>query len=160
MQAQTQGGRGSGRGPVDFWPGLKHLLFVADTQTGYQHDSISHAMTTVEQSDRQSKTCSTMIKTDSQLITNTPIKGHGRYAAGNNSNARIVPFYDAIFMLPSGYGNLSDDQKADLSGSSMIRAKASQQGSRRRSIHELAGVGRVHRRLRGGRIQRECVGRC
>jgi type 1 glutamine amidotransferase len=107
-------GRGGGRGPVDFWPGLKHLLFVADTQAGYQHDSISHAMATVEQIGRQSKTYMTMFKTDSQVITTQPIKGIGQYAGSANVNAKILPFYDAIFMLPSGYGTMSDEQKADL----------------------------------------------
>jgi hypothetical protein len=107
-------GRGGGRGPVDFWPGLKHLLFVADTQTGYQHDSISHAMATVEKIGRESKTYMTMLKTDSQLITTEPIKGVGQYAGSNNVNAKILPFYDAIFMLPSGWGTMSDDQKAAL----------------------------------------------
>ena len=115
---QGQGGRGGrgrgGFGNVDFWPGLKHLLFAADTQTGYMHDSISHAISTVEQIGRRSNTYMTMIKTDSQLITNTPIKGQGRYAVSDNTNARILPFYDAIFMLPSGYGTMTDEQKTDL----------------------------------------------
>jgi uncharacterized protein len=107
-------GRGGGRAPVDFWPGLKHLLFVADTQTGYQHDSISHAMATVEQLGRQSKTYMTMFKTDSQLTTTQPVTGVGQYAGAASVNARILPFYDAIFMLPSGWGTMSDAQKADL----------------------------------------------
>ena len=99
---------------ADFWPGLKHLLLVADTQAGYQHDSISHAIATVEQIGRRSKTYMTMIKTDSQLVTAQPIKGVGQYAASSNVNARILPSYDAIFMLPSGWGTMSDQQKADL----------------------------------------------
>jgi uncharacterized protein len=111
--AQGQG-RGGGRGPGDFWPGLKHLLFVADTQTGYQHDSISHAMATVEKIGRESKTYMTMIKTDSQLITTQPIKGQGQYAGAASVNAKILPFYDAVFMLPAGWGTMSDEQKADL----------------------------------------------
>jgi len=111
-------GRGGGRGgaPADFWPGLKHLLFVADTQTGYQHDSISHAMATVEKLGRESKTYMTMIKTDSQLITTEPIKGVGQYAGAGGVNAKILPFYDAVFMLPAGWGTMSDDQKAALVG--------------------------------------------
>ena len=109
-------GRGGGRGEggIDFWPGLKHLLFVADTQTGYQHDSISHAMAAVEKIGRESKTYMTMIKTDSQLITTQPIKGQGQYAGAAGVNAKILPFYDAVFMLPAGWGTMSDDQKADL----------------------------------------------
>src|SRR5579862_2752917 len=92
-----RGGRGGGRGPVDFWPGLHHLLAVADVQTGYHHDSISHALATVEQIGRKSKTFMTMIRTDSQLVTVQPIKGQGRYEVSNNTNTRILSFYDAIF---------------------------------------------------------------
>jgi len=111
---QGRGRGGRGRGPVDFWPGLKHLLFIADTQTGYQHDSISHAMATVEQVGRQSKTYMTMIKTENQLISREPIKGTGRYET-IGTNSRVLPFYDAVFLLPSGDGSsLTDEQKADL----------------------------------------------
>lgn len=107
-------GRGGGGGGADFWPGLHHLLAVADVQTGYHHDSISHALATIEQIGRRSDTYMTMIRTDSQLVTYTPIKGQGRYETSNNTNTRILSFYDAIFLLPSGYGTMSDDQKKDL----------------------------------------------
>lgn len=113
-----QGRRAPGGGPGgfggDFWPGLKHLLFVSDTQTGFQHDSIPHTMATVEKIGRESKTYMTMIKTESQVVTNTPIKGEGSYANMANINAHILPFYDAIFMLPAGLGTMNDQQKADL----------------------------------------------
>jgi type 1 glutamine amidotransferase len=56
----------------------------------------------------------TMIRTDSQLVTNDPIKGQGRYEASGNINTRTLSFYDAIFLLPSGYGTMNDRQKADL----------------------------------------------
>ena len=72
-----QGG-GQGGAAADFWPGLKHLLAVADVQSGYHHDSISHALATVEQIGRKSGTYMTMIRTDSQLLTNTPVVGTGR----------------------------------------------------------------------------------
>jgi type 1 glutamine amidotransferase len=111
-QAPAQG-RAGGRG-ADPWPGLKHLLAVADVQTGYHHDSISHALATVERIGRESKTYMTMIRTDSQLITTEPIKGQGRYEGSSNINAKILNFYDAIFMLPSGYGTMNDQQKAAL----------------------------------------------
>jgi type 1 glutamine amidotransferase len=107
-----QGGGGRG-GADDFWPGLKHLLAVADVQSGYHHDSISHALATIEQIGRKSNTYMTMIRTDSQLITNDPIVGKDRYE-GRGVNARILPFYDAIFMLPSGFGTMSEKQKHDL----------------------------------------------
>jgi type 1 glutamine amidotransferase len=112
-----QGGAGRGQGGVaagaDPWPGMKHLLAVADVQSGFHHDSISHALATVEQIGRKAGVYSTMIRTDSQLITNDPIIGKDRYE-GRSVNARVLPFYDAIFMLPSGFGTMSEQQKKDL----------------------------------------------
>ena len=105
-------GRGGG-GQPDSWPGKKHLLAVADVQSGFHHDSISHALATVEQIGRQSGAFMTMIRTDSQLITKGQIVGRDRYE-GRGVNARTLDYYDAMFMLPSGFGTLSDKQKADL----------------------------------------------
>ena len=45
-------GRGGGA-QADPWPGKKHLLAVADVQSGFHHDSISHALATVEQIGRK-----------------------------------------------------------------------------------------------------------
>ena len=117
--AQTPGGRGQGpvggRGgaQADPWPGQKKLLAVADVQSGSHHDSISHALATVERIGRDSKAFVTMIRTDSQLLTKQQIAGQGRYE-GRGVNARTLDFYDAIFMLPSGFGTMTDQQKADL----------------------------------------------
>ena len=105
-------GRGGGQA-VDPWRGMKKLLAVADVQTGYHHDSISHALATVERIGRDWRTYVTMIRTDSQLITHSQIKGQGRYD-GRDVNAKTLNFYDALFMLPSGYGTLTEDQKAEL----------------------------------------------
>lgn len=107
----AQGQRGPGQS--DPWSGSKKLLAVADVQSGFHHDSISHALATVEQIGRQSKSYVTMIRTDSQLITKGQITGHDRYE-GRSVNARTLNFYDGIFMLPSGFGTLSEQQKADL----------------------------------------------
>jgi uncharacterized protein len=109
---QGRGG-GAGGGQADPWPGKKKLLAVADTQSGFHHDSISHALATVEQIGRQSGAYVTIIATDSQLITKGQVVGTGRYE-GRGVNARTLDYYDAIFMLPSGYGVLSDQQKKDL----------------------------------------------
>src|SRR4051812_19382498 len=67
-------GRG-GRGANDPWPGKKKLLLIADVQTGYHHDSLNHAMATVERLGRESGAYVTVIRTDSQLITKQPIPG-------------------------------------------------------------------------------------
>ena len=108
-------GRGAGRGGAqpDPWPGQRKLLAVADVQTGFHHDSISHALATVAQIGREAKAYVTMIRTDSQLLTKGAIAGQGRYE-GRGVNARTLDTYDAIFLLPSGYGTLSAQQKQDL----------------------------------------------
>ena len=105
-------GRGGG-GQADPWPGKKKLLAIADVQSGFHHDSISHALAVVEQIGRQSGAYVTMIRTDSQLLTKGQIVGRDRYE-GRGVNARTLDFYDAIFMLPSGFGTMTEQQKAEL----------------------------------------------
>jgi type 1 glutamine amidotransferase len=111
-QAPGQG-RGGGQGQADPWPNSKKLLAVADVQSGFHHDSISHALATVEQIGRKANAFVTMIRTDSQLITKGQIIGKGRYE-GRGVNARTLDYYDAIFMLPSGFGTMTEQQKKEL----------------------------------------------
>src|SRR5215475_9862435 len=109
---QRAGGRG-GRGQVDPWPGKKKLLLVADVQSGYHHDAINHGMAVIERLGRESGAFVTVIRTDSQLITKQPIVGQGKYT-GSNINVKPLDFYDALFLLPSGDGTMSEQQKKDL----------------------------------------------
>src|SRR5689334_16586808 len=51
----------------------KHVLAWADVRNGYQHDSISHALATIERRGRESGEYDTFIRTDSQPITKRPI---------------------------------------------------------------------------------------
>ena len=106
-------GQGRGQGQADPWPNSKKLLAVADVQSGFHHDSISHALATVEQIGRKANAYVTMIRTDSQLITKGQIVGKGRYE-GRGVNARTLDYYDAIFMLPSGFGTMTEQQRKDL----------------------------------------------
>src|SRR6059058_5403404 len=113
---QPAAGRGGGRGGADpnFWAGKKKLLAVADVETGFHHDSISHALGTVERIGRESCAYMTMLRTDPQLLTKDPIMGQGPRYSGRSVNARTLDFYDAVFLLPAGIGTLTDKQKADL----------------------------------------------
>jgi type 1 glutamine amidotransferase len=111
---QRQGGRGRGGADPNFWAGKKKLLAVADVETGFHHDSISHALATIERLGRESGAYMTMIRTDPQLITKDQIMGQGPRYSGRSVNARTLDFYDAIFLLPAGIGTLTDKQKADL----------------------------------------------
>ena len=112
-QTPGQGRGGAGGGQADPWPNIKKLLAVADVQSGFHHDSISHALATVEQIGRKANAFVTMIRTDSQLITKGQIVGRDRYE-GRGVNARTLDYYDAIFMLPSGFGTMSEQQKKEL----------------------------------------------
>ncbi|HEX8029899.1 MAG TPA: ThuA domain-containing protein [Vicinamibacterales bacterium] len=115
---QRPGGPGGAPGgpPGGFgdpWPNSRKLLAVADVQSGFHHDSISHALATVEQIGRKANAFVTMIRTDSQLVTKGQIVGKDRYE-GRGVNARTLDYYDAIFMLPSGFGTMSEQQKKEL----------------------------------------------
>jgi uncharacterized protein len=96
----------------------KRLLAIGDVQTGYQHDSVSHALATIEHLGRSTGTFTTTIRTDSQLITKSKVWGTGKYAAPpagtNGTNAKNLDYYDAVFFFGVGEGSLSAEQKADL----------------------------------------------
>jgi type 1 glutamine amidotransferase len=87
-------------------PVPKRVLAWADTITAYQHDSISHALATIERIGRESGAFETEIRTDSQLVTKQPIAPPARHTRNLND-------FDAIFFMGTG-DNLSPQQKADL----------------------------------------------
>src|SRR4051795_3545986 len=92
--------------PVHSQAPRKRVLAWGDTITAYQHDSISHALATMERLGRESGAFETYIRTDSQLITKQPITGGAR-------NTRNLDYFDAIFYYGTG-DNLSAQQKKDL----------------------------------------------
>ena len=94
----------------------KHVLAWADVRNGYQHDSISHAIATIERLGRESGAYDTFIRTDSQLITKRPIvfpAGTG-IASGEQFNVRNLNYFDAIFFFGVREIDLSANQRADL----------------------------------------------
>jgi hypothetical protein len=94
----------------------KHVLAWADVRNGYQHESISHALATIERLGRASGAYDTYIRTDSQPITKQPITfatGTG-IATGEQFLAHDLDFYDAIFFFGVREIDLSAQQKADL----------------------------------------------
>ena len=102
----------------DPYAGKKKVLAIADVHTGYQHDSVSHALATIERLGRESGLYITFIRTDTQLITKSKIYGTGKYAAPPEGqrgvNAKNLDYFDAIFFLGLGEEDLSDQQKKDL----------------------------------------------
>jgi uncharacterized protein len=94
----------------------KHVLAWADVRNGYQHESISHALATIERLGRESGAYDTYIRTDSQPITKTSISfqtGTG-IATGEQFLAHNLDFYDAIFFFGVREIDLTPQQKADL----------------------------------------------
>ena len=94
----------------------KRVLAWADVRNGYQHDSISHAVATIERLGRESRAYDTFIRTDSQLITKHPITfpaGTG-IATGETFNVRNLDYFDAIFFFGVREIDLSAEQRADL----------------------------------------------
>lgn len=92
-------------------PHRKRVLAWADVSNGYQHDSVSHAIATVERLGYETGEYDTFIRTDSQLITKQPVLGHdGKpllYAKNLND-------FDAIFFFGVREIDLSPQQRADL----------------------------------------------
>jgi uncharacterized protein len=101
---------------ADPFAGKKKLLAIGDVHTGYQHDSVSHALATIEQMGRRSGEYVTYIRTDTQLITKDKVYGTGKYAADGTRgvNAKNLDYFDAIFFYGLGEEDLSAKQKSDL----------------------------------------------
>src|SRR6516164_2519691 len=89
--------------PLNSQPPRKRVLAWADTSTGFQHDSISHALSVMERLGRESGAYDMYIRTDSQLITKQPIPQPAR-------NTRNLNYFDAIFYFGTGEG-LTDQQR-------------------------------------------------
>jgi type 1 glutamine amidotransferase len=106
----------SGMSVADPLADEKHVLAIGDVHTGYQHDSVSHALATVERLGRQSGLFTTFIRTDTQLITKDRIYGTGKYGVNGPraTNAKNLNYFDAIFFYGLGEEDLSNEQKADL----------------------------------------------
>lgn len=101
---------------ADPFAGKKKLLAIGDVRTGYQHDSVSHALATIERLGYESGAYITFIRTDSQLITKSKIERHDSRTPNlsANINARNLDYFDAIFFMGTGEGDLTAQQKKDL----------------------------------------------
>lgn len=107
--ARGQGGRGGGRaGGAN---ARKRVLAWADTRNGAaQHESVGHALATIEHLGYQSGLWDTQIRTDSNIISKTPKKTDGTPASGGPSLANV----DAIFFEGHREVQLDAAQKEEL----------------------------------------------
>lgn len=108
MSAATVGDESYHTGAI---PRRKRILAWGDVSEGYQHDSVSHALATIERLGYETGAYDTFIHTDSQLITKHPVLGSdGKpllYAKNLND-------FDLIFFFGVREINLTPQQKADL----------------------------------------------
>jgi type 1 glutamine amidotransferase len=88
-------------------PQRKKLLALGDTHTGFTHDSIGHALATIDRLGHESGLYDTYIRTDSQWITKRAVPPPAR-------NARNLNDFDAVFLFISGEGDWTEDQKRDF----------------------------------------------
>ena len=104
------GGGGGGRGGRGR-PGRKVVLAWADTRNGIaQHDSVSHALATIERLGYESGLWDTYIRTDSNIASYHPLMTTGQPASGGPSFNNV----DAIFFMGHREVAIDDQQKADL----------------------------------------------
>jgi type 1 glutamine amidotransferase len=94
----------------------KHVLAWADVRNGYQHESITHALSTIERLGWESGLYDTIIRTDSQPITKQPIlfKTGTGIATGEQFLARNLTYFDAIFFFGVREIDLTAEQRRDL----------------------------------------------
>ena len=97
----------SGRSSAQSAAARKKLLALGDTHTGFTHDSIGHALATIDRLGRESGLYDTYIRTDSQWITKQPVPPPAR-------NARTLNDFDAVLLYISGEGDWSAEQKRDF----------------------------------------------
>jgi len=89
----------------------KMILALGDVSTaGYQHDSVSHALATIEHLGLAAGLYDTLIRTDTQLVT----KGALAAATGTLTFYKNLDDFDAVLLATSGEPKLSAQQKADL----------------------------------------------
>ncbi len=85
-------------------PKRKKLLAIGAVQ-GFQHDSVSHSLATIERIGVESGLWDTYIRTDTQLITKKKFP---------KENVRNLDYFDAILFNATGELNMDSEQKAAL----------------------------------------------
>src|SRR3954469_23194664 len=90
-------------------PAKKHILAIGDVRTGFQHDSVSHALATIDRLGYESGIYVTYIRTDSQLLTKGKVERHDARTPelGANINAKNLDYFDGIFFMGTGENDLS-----------------------------------------------------
>lgn len=81
----------------------KHLLAIGE-EKGYRHESVSHALATIERLGRESGLFDTTIRTDTEALTKKKIE----------YNAKTLNDFDAVLFYTGGTLEMDDQKKADF----------------------------------------------
>jgi uncharacterized protein len=80
---------------------MKHLLVLGE-EKGYRHESVSHAMATIERLGRESGLWTTTIRTDTEVLTKQKLE----------YNAKNLNDFDAVLFYTGGELEMNPEQKA------------------------------------------------
>jgi type 1 glutamine amidotransferase len=83
--------------------GRKHLLVLGE-EKGYRHDSVSHALATIERMGQKTGLWDTTIRTDTEAVTKKQLE----------YNAKNLNDFDAVLFFTGGTLEMDAQQKADL----------------------------------------------
>jgi hypothetical protein len=84
-------------------PPKKHILVIGE-EKGYRHDSVSHAMSTIERLGTETGLWDSMIRTDAEALTKKKLE----------FNAKNLTDFDAVFFFTGGDLEMDAQQKSDL----------------------------------------------
>jgi type 1 glutamine amidotransferase len=89
--------------PTPVQAAKKHLLVIGE-EKGYRHESVSHAMATIERLGEKTGLWDTTIRTDTEALTKKKLE----------FNARNLNNFDAVLFFTGGELEMDAQQKADL----------------------------------------------
>jgi uncharacterized protein len=81
----------------------KHLLVIGE-EKGYRHESVSHAMATIERLGRETGLWDTTLRTDTEALTRKKLE----------YNAKNLDNFDAVLFFTGGSLEMDAQQKADF----------------------------------------------
>jgi type 1 glutamine amidotransferase len=84
-------------------PPKKHLLVLGE-EKGYRHESVSHAMATIERLGQETGLWDTVLRTDTEVLTKKKLE----------YNAKNLNDFDAVLFFTAGELEMDSQQKADL----------------------------------------------
>jgi type 1 glutamine amidotransferase len=84
-------------------PQKKHLLVIGE-EKGYRHESVSHAMATLERLGRETGLWDTTLRTDTEALTKKKLE----------YNAKNLDNFDAVLFFTGGTLEMEAQQKADF----------------------------------------------